>query len=106
MPGSASDRTHRQTMTPDPRHGPLPGSRGACVDRSVRCIGVDRSVRRVEIDRGVRRLGAAWLATLALAANGAETPAATSTPPLVLPEGYTLVWSDDFTEPGAPDPAK
>ena len=51
-------------------------------------------------------MGAVVLATFVLATSCIGAQAETSPAALAVPEGYTLVWSDDFTEPGAPDPAK
>lgn len=52
------------------------------------------------------RVGAGWLVTFALASHCLGASAEASPASLAVPPGYTLVWSDDFTEPGAPDPAK
>ena len=52
---------------------------------------------------------AAWLAAVSFAAccSGAQAQPSQSSPAaLAVPAGYALVWSDEFTEPGAPDPAK
>ena len=52
---------------------------------------------------------AAWLAAVSFAACciGAQAQPSQSSPAaLAVPAGYALVWSDEFTEPGAPDPAK
>ena len=55
---------------------------------------------------------AAWLAAVSLAAccTSAQAqpapPAPASLDALAVPAGYTLVWFDEFTKPGAPDPAK
>ena len=52
---------------------------------------------------------AAWLAAVSFAAccSGARAQPSQSSPAaLAVPAGYALVWSDEFTEPGAPDPAK
>ena len=58
---------------------------------------------------------AAWLAAVSFAAccTGAQaqpSPPALAAPAaldaLAVPAGYALVWFDEFTKPGAPDPAK
>ena len=55
---------------------------------------------------GSRRVGGAWLAALSLAACCIGAQADASAAALAAPEGYTLVWSDDFSGQGAPDRAK
>ena len=55
---------------------------------------------------GARCLGVAWLAALLLATGGARAQAAATPAALSVPAGYTLVWSDEFSDAGAPDPAK
>lgn len=52
------------------------------------------------------RVSMAWLAACLLASSGAAAHADTSTAALAAPKGYTLVWADDFSNAGLPDPAK
>ena len=55
---------------------------------------------------GAHRVSAACFAALWLATCCAATPANTTAAVLAVPERYTLVWSDEFSGRGTPDPAK
>ena len=66
----------------------LPGARARTKDCNARCLSL------------------ACLAALSLALCCTGSQADTSAAALAVPQGYTLVWADDFNSAGLPDPAK